>query len=141
MDIQARLSEKLRGIEALFAGATTDGERVSAEAAAKQVKAKLEEAAKLAPPIEVRFTFNDPWSRKLFLALARRYGLKPYRQRGQRYTTVMIRAPESFIEKTLWPEVQELDKTLVEHLSTVADRIIAEVVNTDMVPRQLASGA
>jgi len=148
MDIEARLAEKLRRIEALFAGATTDGERVAAEEAAKRVRAKLEEAKKLDPPIEFRFTFQDPWSRKLFLALARRYGFDPYRQRGQRFTTVMLRAPEGFVHKTLWPEFQELDKTLVEHLNAVADRILTQVVHPNMAeaqevdaPRQLSGGA
>jgi hypothetical protein len=145
--IEARLSEKLRRIEALFAGATTDGERVAAEEAAKRVKAKLEETKKLDPPIEFRFAFNDPWSRKLFLALARRYGLDPYRMRGQRYATVMVRAPEKFVKQTLWPEFQELQDTLVEHLNAVADRILKQVVNPDTAeakevdaPRQLSSG-
>lgn len=148
MDIEARLSEKLRRIEALFAGATTEGERVAAEEAAKRVRAKLEETKKLDPPIEFRFTFNDPWTRKLFLALARRYGLEPYRMRGQRYATLMVRAPEKFVEKTLWPEFQELQDTLIEHLNAVADRILKEVIKADTAearevdaPRQLSSGA
>jgi hypothetical protein len=147
MDIEERLAEKLRRIEALFAGATTDGERVAAEEAAKRVKAKLEEAKKLDPPSECRFTFADPWSRKLFLALTRRYGFEPYRHYGQRHTTVMVRAPKGFVQNTLWPEFLELDGTLVEHLNAVADRILTQVVHPDMAearevdaPRCLSGG-
>jgi len=147
MDHEARLIEKLRRIEALFEGATTDGERVAAEEAAKRVRAKLEESKQLDPPIEFRFSFHDPWSRKLFLALARRYGLAPYRERGQRHATVMLRAPKGFVDKTLWPEFNELDKTLVEHLNAVADRVLTQVIFHDAAeapevdaPKQLASG-
>ena len=50
-------------------------------------------------PIELQFSIADPWSRQLFLALARRYGLRPYRYRRQRRTTVMLQAPESFLRE------------------------------------------
>jgi len=43
------------------------------------------------PPIDYRFSMTDMWSRKVFLALLRRYGIQPYRYRGQRYTTVVAR--------------------------------------------------
>ena len=50
--------------------------------------------------------------RRLFSALCRRYGLEPYRYKGQRYTTVIVRAPRSFIDRTLWPEYLELQAAL-----------------------------
>jgi hypothetical protein len=34
------------------------------------------------------FTLHDIWQQKVMIAILRRYGLKPYRYRGQRYTTV-----------------------------------------------------
>jgi ABC-type ATPase with predicted acetyltransferase domain len=59
----------------------------------------------------------------------------------------MVRAPEKFVKQTLWPEFQELQDTLVEHLNAVADRILKEVVDPDTAeakevdaPRQLSSG-
>jgi tRNA nucleotidyltransferase (CCA-adding enzyme) len=65
------------------------------------------------------------------MALCRRYGLSPYRYRGQRYTTVMLRAPKSFIDKTLWPEYQGLRDALNEYLSEATERIIREEVYGD----------
>jgi hypothetical protein len=44
----------------------------------------------------MQFSMPDQWSRQLFMALCRRYGLKPYRYSRQRYTTVMLRAPKEF---------------------------------------------
>ncbi|MCP5114519.1 MAG: hypothetical protein GY953_27135, partial [bacterium] len=81
------LKAKLRKIEALFAGATTPGERLAAEAAIQRIKGRLHEAGQVAESVEMKFTLADTWSRKLFVALCRRYGLRPYRYRRQRRTT------------------------------------------------------
>jgi hypothetical protein len=77
---EAKLREKLTRIEALFAGATTEGERVAAGEARRRIRERLESAERVEPPVEFRFTLTDTWSRKLFLALLRRYDLKPYRK-------------------------------------------------------------
>ena len=84
MTTQSQLRDKLRKIEALFAGAGTAGERLAAEAALERVRAKLAESEALDPPAEMQFSMPDQWSRHLFVALCRRYGLKPYRYRRQR---------------------------------------------------------
>jgi len=100
------LREKLRKIEALFAGAATIGERTAAEAALGRVHARLAELAELQgrdKTIEMQFSLRDQWSRRLFLALCRRYGLKPYRLYRQRLTTVMLQVPQAFVDQVLWP--------------------------------------
>src|SRR5260221_13976435 len=79
MSTESQLREKLRKIEALFAGAGTAGERLAAEAALERVRARLGELSRQDPSIEMQFSMPDQWSRHLFLALCRRYGLKPYR--------------------------------------------------------------
>jgi hypothetical protein len=60
-----------------------------------------------------------------------RYGLEPYRYRRQRYTTVLVRAPKSFINKTLWPEYLELRDALNDYLNEATERIIKEEVYGD----------
>jgi ferric iron reductase protein FhuF len=74
------LFDKLRKIECLYAGATTHGEKEAAAEAIARIKRRLGEAAKVDHPIEYKFTLVDGWSRKLFIALLRRYSLKPYRR-------------------------------------------------------------
>ena len=69
----------LRKVEALFFGATTAGEREAAGAAAERLKAKLDEASRSDPLIEMKFTMPDQWSVRLFIALCRRYGFRPFR--------------------------------------------------------------
>ena len=126
------LKAKLRKIEALFAGATTPGERLAAEAAIGRIKERLRQAGQVEDPIEMRFTLADGWSRKLFIALCRRYGLRPYRYKRQRRTTVMLRVPETFVNRTLWPEFRELSQALNSYLSAVTDKIIHEEVFGDV---------
>src|SRR5688500_8315533 len=107
-----RLREKLRKIEALFAGAGTEGERIAAEAALERIRARLDETARRSPPTELQVSLPDQWSRRLFLALCRRYGLHPYRYPRQRHTTVMLRAPRDFVDQVLMPEFRELQGEL-----------------------------
>ncbi len=131
MSDESALRERLRKIEALFAGAGTAGERSAAEAARDRLRARLAELSRSAAPIEVRFALADPWSRRLFLALCRRYGLKPYRNYRQRVSSVMLRAPMAFVEQVLWPEFEELNAALTQYLSEVTERVIREEVHRD----------
>jgi len=121
------LLEKLRRIEALHAGATTPGERDAAANAIRHIQQRLALAEKEAPPVEYKFALADQWSRKMFMALARRYGLKPFRYRGQRYTTVMLRVPKRFVDDTLWPEFCELDAALRQTLERATDQVLRAV--------------
>jgi hypothetical protein len=128
---EAKLREKLSRIEALFAGATTEGERVAAAEARRRIQARLENAERAEPAVEYRFTLGNPWARKVFVALLRRYDLRPYRYRGQRRTTVMVKVPQRFVDETLWPEFQQIDAALQAYLDEVTDRIIAETIHRD----------
>ncbi len=131
MDDQAKIIETLQCIEALFAGATTDGEREAAANARERMRARLESFQEIDPPVEYKFTLPDMWSRKLFVALLRRYGLQPFRYYRQRHTTVMTRVSKTFVDETLWPEFQKLDDTLREYLNDVTDRIITQGIYSD----------
>jgi hypothetical protein len=131
MTTEEQLRERLRKISALFEGATTIGERNAAAAAIERVKQVLGVKLKTEQPIEYQFTLPDRWQRRLFSALCRRYGLEPYRYKRQRYTTVMVRVPESFVNKTLWPEYGELRDALDDYLNDATERIIREEVFRD----------
>jgi hypothetical protein len=125
------LIEKLMRIEALHAGATTPGERAAAESALERIRARLQQTVKADPPIEYRFTLADGWGRKVFLALLRRYDLKPYRYPRQRHTTVMVRVPRRFVDETLWPQYIALADTLQSYLNEVTARVISEALHND----------
>ena len=129
MTPEQSLREKLRKIEALFAGAATDGERVAAGAAADRIRARLGTAAGKEKAIEVKFSIPDMWSRQLFVALCRRYGLHPFRYRRMHRQTIIIRAPKSFVDQVLWPEFEELSAALTAYLSEITERVIREEVH------------
>ena len=128
---EATLIEKLRKIEALFAGAATEGERTSANRARQRILQRLADLLTEDPLVEYKFTFRDMWSRKVFVALLRRYDLKPYRYHGQRYTTVMVQVPERFVAETLWPEFQKINAELNAYLQEVTDRVVKKVLHED----------
>lgn len=89
---EAGLREKLRKIEALFAGASTAGEKAAADAAANRIRARLGKASASEAPEEIRFSIPDNWSRQLFIALCRRYGISPFRYRRMHRQTVIVKA-------------------------------------------------
>ena len=146
MTEEQRLIEKLRRIEALFHRASSDGERAAAGAAAGRVRERLEES-RSEELLEFKFSLPDAWAKALFIALLRRSGIDPYRYSGQRRTTVMVRAPKNLINEEIWPEFEELHKTLHAYLSDVTRRVIATAIHGDVSepdvrekPRELSSG-
>lgn len=128
---EAALRDKLRKIESLFSGSDHPGEKDAANAARKRIIDKLKAFKKVEKAIEVRAPIHDRWSRQLFIALCRRYDIKPYRYARQRETSVMIKAPKSFIDNILWPEYQALNGALVEYLSQVTDKLIHQAIHSN----------
>jgi hypothetical protein len=128
MSDEVSLRDKLRKIEALFAGAGTQGERAAAGAAAERIRARLSEAGRIETPIEMRLSVPDPWSQRLLVALCRRYGLRPYRYPRMKRQTIIVKAPRSFIEGVLWPEFEQINAALAEYLLAVTERVIREEV-------------
>ena len=132
MSDEALLRDKLRKIEALFAGADTPGERAAAGAAAERIRQRLKQFEQTECAIEMRISVADPWSRQLFIALCRRYGVRPYRYPRMRRQTVVIKAPRSFLDGVLWPEFEQINAALVDYLSSVTERVIREEVFGDV---------
>lgn len=125
------LLEKLRKIERLYAGATSAGEKDAAADAMARIQKRLRETERTETVIEYRFRLTDDWSKKLFIALLRRYSLQPYRYARQRRNTVMVRVPRSFVDDTLWPEFLELSQVLKEYLDHITAEVIREAVYED----------
>src|SRR3984885_6382 len=132
LPLEGTLLEKLRKIEALYAGTNVDGEREAARRAAERIRARLAELRGREEDEVLVYSLPDPWKRKLFVALCRRYGLKPYRERGRRYSSVNVRAPKSFQDRTLWPEFEALSEELHAHLNELTERVIREAIDDDV---------
>jgi small-conductance mechanosensitive channel len=125
---EEELVEKLRRIEALFAQSGSVGERVGSDQPLERFQSGGPSATGSFNQAELRFTLEDQWSRHLFVALMRRYGIRPYRYRGQRHTTVMARLNRSFVNDILWPEFLELQSTLAAYFDALTDRVIDQAL-------------
>ncbi|MCX7361048.1 MAG: hypothetical protein NTV97_04085, partial [Alphaproteobacteria bacterium] len=101
----------------------------AADAAAERIRARLRQASGGEKPEEVRVSVPDVWSRQLFMALCRRYGITPFRYRRMHRQTIVVRAPRSFIDEVLWPEFQELSAALSAYLSEITAKVIREEVH------------
>ena len=142
MDVE-QLIERLAKIDSLLAGATTPGERIASEEARERVTARLQQVVD--EPRDFQFTLTSRWSQKLFVALARRYGLKPFRRRRQHATTIMLNVKPSFLDGTFMPHFKAIHDELVKHFDEIAAKVIEAAVHRDLSelqevvePKQLA---
>ena len=108
-------------------GFEADGQPVSTPAGWHDLG--VASASKTEAAQEFKFSIPDPWSRQLFIALCRRYGLRPFRYRRMHQQTVIVSAPASFVRGVLWPEFEELSDALTRHLLDITDKIIREEVH------------
>jgi hypothetical protein len=139
ISIEDQLRERLRKVEALYFGATSAGEREAAGAAAARLKARLDEVGTRDPPIEMKFTLPDQWSVRLFIALCRRYGVRPYRYPRQRSTTIMVKAPRQFFDAVVWRQFSLLHTDLWLHFEQTTERVIRAAVHADTTDAETAA--
>jgi hypothetical protein len=83
------------------------------------------------PPVERGFSMPDAWSGRLFIALCRRHGFKPYRYPRQRYTTVMVKAPAKAFDDIVWREFKELHAELQRYFEETTETLIRNSVHAD----------
>lgn len=120
------LETRIEKLEALFAGTPYDGEKKAAKKNLDRLRDRLHQEQCRDKVVEVKFTGLAPHSKKLFMALLSRYGLKPYRYYRQKYTTVMVKGPRNFLHNVIWAEFLQLDELLGAHLDEVTDRVISQ---------------
>ncbi len=126
MSIEDQLRERLKKVEALLFwrdhGRRT--RRGGGGAGAAEGEARRGRPERSADQNEVHGA--GPMVVRLFIALCRRYGLKPYRYPRQRRTTIMVKAPRHFLETVLWRQFCELHDDLSLYLEQTTERVIRE---------------
>ena len=90
--------------------------------------------------IEYRFSLTNPWSLRLFMALCRSKGFKPYRYPRMRRTSLCVRLTRTQVDGELWPEFQEMNAVLSQYLGELADHIIAECIDADGSDAEVVAG-
>ena len=115
------IADKIRKIEALIAGAKSDGERQAAEFAKQRLQEKI-----TAQPLEYTVRLHSRWEKKLFVAVCSKHGLRTYRYMRQKYTTAMVRVAKPFMDLVLWPEYNKYASILHK---------LTEEISTDLVSK------
>lgn len=116
------LSDKIRKVEALLAGAKTEGERQAALLAKERLVGKQQSA-----PVEYSVRTDSHWKKRLFLAICGKYGLHPYRYARQKRTTTMVRVSASFMKEVVWPEFQRYSAMLEELVQELMEDLITKI--------------
>lgn len=130
MDAETGLEAKLAKLEELFRRAGSSGERVAAGEAIDRLQARLTDA-RGEREVEMKFSLPDGWSVRLFVAVCRKHGLRPYRYARQRRTTVMIRAVEAVFDREVWPEFSRLQTELELYFEETVDHLITSAMRSD----------
>ena len=121
------LLDRIKKIEALIAGASTDGEKNAGESAKERILKKYPELEIHKDPVEYRLSTNSQWNKKLLIAICRKYGVKPFRYHRQKYTTVMVRINTKFLNQVLWKEYEEYSKLLNKLVQEITDDLISSI--------------
>ncbi|WP_101069210.1 hypothetical protein [Roseovarius salinarum] len=127
------MREKLVKLEALFAHGATEGERAAAGAARDRLQAKLapQGDGADAPEVELQYSLPDVSSVRIFVALCRKYDIRPYRYSRQRRTTVMVRVQQASFDQTVAAEFRTLHKELTAYFNATVEHLIADAMKSD----------
>jgi hypothetical protein len=129
-----KIADRLAKLEALFARGATEGERAAAGAALERLQTRLDlgkNAARAEPETELQYSLPDVWALRLFIALCRKAGVRPYRYARQRRTTVMVRVRKSEFERTVMAEFNTLHRALTGAFGEIVDHLIADAMQGD----------
>jgi hypothetical protein len=116
------IADKIRKIEALIAGAKSDGERQAAQFAKQRLQEKI-----TAQPVEYTVRLHSRWEKKLFVAICSKHGLRTYRYRRQKYTTAMVRVAKPFMDLVLWPEYNKYASILHKLTEEISTDLISKI--------------
>ncbi|MDE0306912.1 MAG: hypothetical protein OXI87_18830 [Albidovulum sp.] len=132
MSGEDRLKSKLDKLEALFRGTGSLGERAAAEAAMYRLHGRLGDSEKdYEPEIELKISLSDSWSVRLFVAICRKHGARPFRYARQRRTTIMVRVREREFDRVVWSEFEILQRELSRYFEDVTDDLIKRAMGSD----------
>ena len=145
----AGLRAKLAKLEALFRRAGSAGEKAAAGAAIERLQEHLtgsgektewrktehrktehRKTKQREPEVELQYSLPDMWCVDLFRAICRKHGVRTYRYKRQRYTTVMVRAREGEFHRNVWSEYCQLHSELQAYFNDVTDHLISRVMGS-----------
>ena len=118
--------ERPARVEALFRRSGSPGEQAAAGAAMDRPRCRPGNADEDGgPETGLQFSLPDMRSVRLFVAVCRKHGLRPFRYPRQRRMTVMARARERSLGRVVRAEFSQPQTQLEIHFQNVADYLIA----------------
>ena len=94
---------------------------------------QLDEWRQRGPDTAHQLTVATPQSKQMLVLICDQYGLRPYRRRRQRATTVCLDAPTGFVDEVLWP--------LFEPMANIIDDAAAQTTTRIMLQWSRGHGA
>ena len=82
------------------------------------------------PRVSCNILLPDICSVRIFVALCRKNGIRPYRYPRQRRTTVMVRVRQSSFEQTVGKEFRILHRELTGYFNETVEHLIADAMKS-----------
>ncbi len=126
MSAELDLVDYFRASERLFAGLGAEGV-AEADQARSRIRARLQALAGAPDVQEYQCPLKNDWEVLVFHALLKRYGLRPYRYRRQRKTTILVRVSKQFMNELLWPIFTDVCRELCLRFDRLADGLVRDI--------------
>ena len=131
------LIDKIKKIEALLAGAKTEGERQAASLARERLLGKQQmaycdtsrrDASRCEEtPLEYSIRVDSHWKKRLFVAICSKYQLRTYRYAKQKHTTTMVRVVPSLLKDVILPEFKKYSNILEGLVTEIMGDLISKI--------------
>lgn len=115
-----RLFVQIEAMAARMAGTSSKG------TSSERLQEGLANARAAEADIETKFTVSDPTLQRLFVVLCSRCELEVYRVPRQRYFTMSVRAPKSFVQGWLSPMFEEMSEAMDSWMVEQAEAMFAD---------------
>lgn len=125
---EKKVRETIRKVEAQRDSTPFDAERETACRMLETLRAKLAAAREQGSLMEISYSLMNEWERRVLFTLCRHYGLRTFRRRGQRQSTVIVLVSASFQHGTLWPHFVQLTQTLDPLVDGVVSQFLRESI-------------
>lgn len=116
MNTEQFLIDSFHATELKQSGSRSD---FTAEQVKERIRARLQASATAADVEEFQFNLKNDWEMIVLQALLKRYGIKSYRYRKQRKSTVLFRVSKQFMDELLWPIFNDVAGKLFERFTQV----------------------
>lgn len=138
MDLTEEIRAKLEKLEELFARGATPGERAAAGAARDRLAKKLKISQE--DEIELQYSLPDGWAVRIFVALCRKRGVKPFLYPQRRRTKVIVRVQPDVFDMTVGAEFRTSHAELVAYFKDTVDHLIADAMKSDGDDENIKTG-